>query len=385
MTDLSPQERKELKAQAHHLDPLVIIGDKGLTPSVIAEIDRALRAHELIKVRDMADDRHGRGDTMAQICRDANAQAVQIIGKQLVIYRKRTLEESQAITQQVAARKERLAVKRRAAEAAIVREARAQREASGNTGYGARADVRRTAAPFGKPSTTPTGRPSLRGTGARPIGRPSGPGIRPARTAARDAALAGESSSYDSRPPRSPSRNADSFSAPRQGSGFGDASGSRDSFSARNSGGAGAGNRGASFRDPSARSTGARNTGSRDFSSRDSGTRPPVTRDSFSAKRAPRSFEDPTNIPAPRPSTRAPRPTFDSAPPPRNFRDSAPPTRSPARQVTTTTPARVSKLGLGAGLGSGGRQAVKKGDDYSDSGDPRGVGGTAPRPPRKPR
>ncbi len=379
MTDLSPQERKELKALAHHLDPLVIIGDKGLTPSVIAEIDRALRAHELIKVRDMADDRHGRGDTMAQICRDANAQAVQIIGKQLVIYRKRTLEESQAITQQVAARKERLAVKRRAAEAAIVREARAQREASGNTGYGARADVRRTGATFGKPSTTPTGRPSLRGTGARPIGRPSGPGIRPARTAARDAALAGESSSYEARPPRSPSRNADSFNTPRQSSGFGDTSGSRDSFSARNSGGAGAGSTRASFRDPSARST-----GSRDFGRSDNATRPAVTRDSFSAKRAPRNFEDPTNIPAPRPSTRAPRPTFDSAPP-RNFRESAPPTRSPARQVTTTTPARVSKLGLGAGLGSGGRQAVKKGDDYSDSGDPRGVGGTAPRPPRKPR
>ena len=48
---LTPSERKALKAKAHKLDPVVQIGDKGLTEQVIAEIDRALQAHELIKVR----------------------------------------------------------------------------------------------------------------------------------------------------------------------------------------------------------------------------------------------------------------------------------------------------------------------------------------------
>ena len=48
---LTPLERKALKAKAHKLEPVVQIGAKGLTEEVIAEIDRALKAHELIKVR----------------------------------------------------------------------------------------------------------------------------------------------------------------------------------------------------------------------------------------------------------------------------------------------------------------------------------------------
>ena len=48
---LSSAERKELKARAHKLEPVVIIGNKGLTAEVVAEIDRALKTHELIKVR----------------------------------------------------------------------------------------------------------------------------------------------------------------------------------------------------------------------------------------------------------------------------------------------------------------------------------------------
>jgi len=48
---LNPAERKALRARAHKLEPVVMIGGKGLTDEVIAEIDRALSAHELIKVR----------------------------------------------------------------------------------------------------------------------------------------------------------------------------------------------------------------------------------------------------------------------------------------------------------------------------------------------
>ena len=51
MTPLSTKRRSELRGEAHKLSPIVIIGDKGLTDEVIAEIDRSLKAHELIKVR----------------------------------------------------------------------------------------------------------------------------------------------------------------------------------------------------------------------------------------------------------------------------------------------------------------------------------------------
>jgi putative YhbY family RNA-binding protein len=76
-----------LRAQAHKLDPIVIIGDKGLTDQVVAEIDRSLKAHELIKVRAATDDRDARSAWMQEICARLEAHAVQEIGKVLVIYR----------------------------------------------------------------------------------------------------------------------------------------------------------------------------------------------------------------------------------------------------------------------------------------------------------
>ena len=57
---LTPAEKKALKAQAHALDPVVLIGDKGLTPNVVKEIDMNLNAHGLIKVREAGDDREAR-------------------------------------------------------------------------------------------------------------------------------------------------------------------------------------------------------------------------------------------------------------------------------------------------------------------------------------
>jgi RNA-binding protein len=84
---LSPQKRSELRAQAHKLTPVVIIGDKGLTDEVIAEIDRSLKAHELIKVRAATDDRDARELWMEKICERLQANAVQQIGKVLVVYR----------------------------------------------------------------------------------------------------------------------------------------------------------------------------------------------------------------------------------------------------------------------------------------------------------
>jgi len=84
---MTPSRRSELRAQAHKLDPVVIIGDKGLTEEVVAEIDRSLKAHELIKVRAATDDRDARELWMEKICERLDAEAIQQIGKILVVYR----------------------------------------------------------------------------------------------------------------------------------------------------------------------------------------------------------------------------------------------------------------------------------------------------------
>jgi len=82
-------ERKALKARAHALDPIVHLGEKGLTEPVIAEVGRALAAHELIKVRAGGLDRDAREAAFAEICARLDAQLVQHIGKVLIVYRKK--------------------------------------------------------------------------------------------------------------------------------------------------------------------------------------------------------------------------------------------------------------------------------------------------------
>jgi RNA-binding protein len=84
---LTPAERKALKARAHKLEPVVHIGAKGLTGDVIAEIDRALRAHELIKVRAGGLDRDQRDDALVSICEQTKAEQVQHVGKVFVLFR----------------------------------------------------------------------------------------------------------------------------------------------------------------------------------------------------------------------------------------------------------------------------------------------------------
>lgn len=93
-TTLSPRRRSELRAEAHKLSPTVIVGDKGLTDEVIAEIDRALKAHELIKVRAATDDRDARNVWMESICEKLEAHPVQQIGKILVVYRENPEKEA---------------------------------------------------------------------------------------------------------------------------------------------------------------------------------------------------------------------------------------------------------------------------------------------------
>jgi RNA-binding protein len=86
---LNPSERKALKARAHKLEPVVIIGNKGLTAEVVKEVEVALKAHELIKVRAPGIERADREEAMRALCERTQAEAVQTIGKVFVLYRKR--------------------------------------------------------------------------------------------------------------------------------------------------------------------------------------------------------------------------------------------------------------------------------------------------------
>lgn len=86
---LSARERAGLKARAHSLEPVVRIGNAGVTPELAAEVDRALTAHELIKVSIAVDDRDERrtlGDTLAG---EVGAASVHRVGKILILWRPR--------------------------------------------------------------------------------------------------------------------------------------------------------------------------------------------------------------------------------------------------------------------------------------------------------
>lgn len=93
MPSLSSKRRSELRAEAHKLSPVVIVGDKGLTEEVIAEVGRALKAHELVKIRAATADRAARGEWMKALCEKLDANPVQQIGKVLVVYRENPKEK----------------------------------------------------------------------------------------------------------------------------------------------------------------------------------------------------------------------------------------------------------------------------------------------------
>lgn len=87
--ELTSAERKALRALAHHLDPVVTVGDAGLTPAVLAETGRALTAHGLIKIRVHGDDREQRLAILDEICSTLGCAPVQAIGKLLVVWREK--------------------------------------------------------------------------------------------------------------------------------------------------------------------------------------------------------------------------------------------------------------------------------------------------------
>ena len=90
---LTPAQRREHRANAHHLTPVVLIGGDGLTDAVKKEVDAALNAHGLIKVRVFSDDRAGRELIYQTLSADLSAAPVQHIGKLLVLWRPQVEKE----------------------------------------------------------------------------------------------------------------------------------------------------------------------------------------------------------------------------------------------------------------------------------------------------
>ena len=84
---LNPRQRQFLRRQAHHLKPVVTLGQAGLSEAVAAEADRALTDHELIKVRIAAGDRDARATMSEELARLTAAETVQVLGRVVILYR----------------------------------------------------------------------------------------------------------------------------------------------------------------------------------------------------------------------------------------------------------------------------------------------------------
>jgi RNA-binding protein len=84
---LTTKQIAHLRGQAHNINPVVMIGNNGLTDNIIKEIELNLNVHELIKVQVAGDDRDARKAMFLEIAEKTNALAVHHIGKQLVFYR----------------------------------------------------------------------------------------------------------------------------------------------------------------------------------------------------------------------------------------------------------------------------------------------------------
>jgi RNA-binding protein len=84
---LSRDQRLRLKSDSHHLEPVVRLGAHGLTEAVFKEIDRALTAHQLVKVRLHASPRPQREELFAEVAGRLGAARIQLIGRLMVLFR----------------------------------------------------------------------------------------------------------------------------------------------------------------------------------------------------------------------------------------------------------------------------------------------------------
>ena len=85
---LSPEQRRQYRAIAHNLKPVIIVGDKGLSEGLQEELERALNDHELIKVKVASQDREARQEVIQALCETYGAELVQNIGTIAVIMRR---------------------------------------------------------------------------------------------------------------------------------------------------------------------------------------------------------------------------------------------------------------------------------------------------------
>lgn len=92
---LEPELRKSLRARGHSLKPVVMLGERGLAESVVAELEIVLETHELVKVRLPATDRDARTQLAAELLEVTGATQVQSIGRIVLIYRKRKVKAAE--------------------------------------------------------------------------------------------------------------------------------------------------------------------------------------------------------------------------------------------------------------------------------------------------
>ena len=85
---LTQEQKKQYKSIGHHLKPVLTVADNGLTEGVLAELERALGDHELIKIKVNILDREARPEAIAELCKAGKAELVQVIGKMALLYRK---------------------------------------------------------------------------------------------------------------------------------------------------------------------------------------------------------------------------------------------------------------------------------------------------------
>ncbi len=182
MLTITPAERRELRARAHHLHPVVAIGQHGLTPSVLREIEVNLRAHELIKVRAFSDIRGEREAMLGQICAKLTRRRCSISASCSSCGVLRRRSPPKRASRAAAAVPAKRAPTMRGRPAATIREAKK----GGNSGKETRNAMAKSAPQARRPrdpaARTPVRPPSTQGEGRRgPKGVPSAPVSRERR------------------------------------------------------------------------------------------------------------------------------------------------------------------------------------------------------------
>lgn len=85
---LTQERKKQFKSIGHHLKPVLTVAENGLSEGVLAELERALNDHELIKVQFRITEREDRRALIEALCQNSGSELVQVIGKIALVYRK---------------------------------------------------------------------------------------------------------------------------------------------------------------------------------------------------------------------------------------------------------------------------------------------------------